>query len=72
MEMKEGENNRDLKCLQVDLRTMKVLRGSMERIRSKTSSGKLLHIPASISGELIEDLEGMVFDSSKNMRLGES
>lgn len=69
LEMKEGENNRDLKCLQVDLRTMKVLRGSMERIRSRSSSGKLLHIPESISGELIEDLEGMVFDSYKNRGL---
>lgn len=78
LEMKVGENNRDLKCLQVDLSTINVLRGSIERIRSRTSSGKLDHIPASISGELIRDLAmvGMVFDSYgkegalRNMRPG--
>lgn len=35
LEMKQGENRRELKCLQVGLRLRKVLRARKERTRSR-------------------------------------
>jgi hypothetical protein len=49
--MNGGENTRDLKCLQVDLKFNKVLRGRQERICSRSSFGSRLQIFGSISGE---------------------
>jgi len=48
--MKEGENMRDQKPLQVDLRFKKVLRGRKERMYSRISGGNLLQILGSIGG----------------------
>jgi len=60
--MKEGENMRDQKPLQVDLRFKKVLRGRKERMYSKISGGNLLQILGSIGGADDDDLgvEGMM------------
>lgn len=52
MEMKEGENTRDQKPLQVDLRFKKVLRGRKESMYSRISGGNLLQILGSIGGDL--------------------
>lgn len=49
LEIKQGENIRELNCLQVDLRLRKVLRGKKESTRSRRWSGSLLHILGSIS-----------------------
>lgn len=49
-EMKEGEKMREFKCLEVDLRGKKVLRGKKERTRSRSSGGRWFHILGSICG----------------------
>lgn len=49
LEIKQGENSRELNCLQVDLRPRKVLRGKKESTRSSRWSGSRLHILGSIS-----------------------
>jgi hypothetical protein len=51
--MKEGENIRDLKCLQVDLSLKSVLRGRRDIIFSSIPSGNRLHISGSIAGLVI-------------------
>ncbi|GER37515.1 IQ-domain 1 [Striga asiatica] len=43
-----GEERRKLKCLQVDLRVRRVLRGRKERTSSRRCSGRRLHIRESI------------------------
>lgn len=48
LEMKGGEKTRELKCLQVDLKLMKVFNGRNESTRSSRSSGIRLHIFGSI------------------------
>lgn len=49
-ERKSGEKMRNLKCLQVDRRYKKVLKGKKESIRSRSSTGSLRQILRSISG----------------------
>lgn len=50
-EMKGGENMRDQKPLQVDLRFKKVLRGRKESMYSRISGGNLLQIMGSMECE---------------------
>jgi hypothetical protein len=55
LDMKEGENIRDLKRLQVDLKFNKVFKGRQDRTCSSNSSGRRLQIAGSISGNLDGD-----------------
>lgn len=50
LEIKEGLKRRDLKRLQVDLRLKMIFRGRKQKIRSRSSSGRLDQILGSISG----------------------
>ncbi|CAA2968381.1 Hypothetical predicted protein [Olea europaea subsp. europaea] len=52
-EMKQGEKRIELKFLQVDLRFKKVFRGRNDSTLSRSSSGSWLHIPGSISSEIL-------------------
>ncbi|CAI9777183.1 unnamed protein product [Fraxinus pennsylvanica] len=52
-EMKQGEKRRELKFLQVDLRFKKVFNGRNDSTLSRSSSGSRLHIPGSISIEIL-------------------
>lgn len=49
LETKDGEYIRDLKSLQVDLRSITVFNGKKERICSRISGGNRLQTPGSIS-----------------------
>ncbi|KAF5806426.1 hypothetical protein HanRHA438_Chr05g0230251 [Helianthus annuus] len=50
LEIKRGEKIKERKYLQVDRRDKKVLRGSKERMRSRSSTGSLDQIFRSIGG----------------------
>lgn len=55
METKGGENSRDPKLLQVDLRLKKAFKGRNERTSSRSSSGSWLQIPGSMSDGVAGD-----------------